>query len=414
MKSFFLLKFVILAAVAYQAFKCLYIFESGVAGMLMLATIRLKIKMRILTLTAIIFILIFTAKSEAQNITYNHIIDSTDSEVKLVMKLFEDYITSKSEYANENPFWNQQEQKQHKDYDFLESEFQPSLYMGFPVHVLSIKSKDNVFEIKAQFGMCQENQELYVLAIVNYYAKKENGKYKLYNALSINREKWNHRRVGYIDFYYPLYHKFNKTKAKKLNEFIGEISDNFDVKPIPIEYYFADDFDEVQELKGVDYYIGMGGEIKPSGRAGGDKVYSGGMEEYYPHEVFHVQIDAHYPDKYYWVSEGLATLLGGSRGKPLEWHLKRTNEYLERHPEVDLNNLLELVNLDEYTDYHYSLGGLIVKLIYEKGGWKMVKEFMRSGNSEENYYLAIEKHLGVKRDALNAYLRKKLKEQTNE
>src|SRR5690625_7698913 len=100
----------------------------------------------------------------------------------------------------------------------------------------------------------------------------------------------------------------------------------------------------------------MGGEIKPSGRAGGDKVYSGGMEEYYPHEVFHVQIDAHYPDKYYWVSEGLATLLGGSRGKPLEWHLKRTNEYLERHPEVDLNNLLELVNLDEYTDYHYSLG----------------------------------------------------------
>jgi len=367
--------------------------------------------MPILKLISIIFILSFTVRAEAQNITYNHIVDSTDSEVKLVMKVFENYIASNPEEQNENPFWNKQEQKDYKNYDFLESEFQPSLYMGFPIHVLSIKSKDSIYQIKAQFGMYQENKGPYVLAIVNYYAKKENGEYKLYNALTFNRKKWNHKKIGYIDFYYPLYHKFDKSKAKKLNEFIEEITNNFEVKPKPIEYYFADDFDEVQKLKGIDYYIGMGGEIKPSGKAGGDKVYSGGMEEYYPHEVFHVEIDDHYPDKYYWVSEGLATFLGGSRGKKLEWHLKRTNEYLAKHPEVDLNNLLELSTLDEYTDYHYSLGGLIVKLIYEKGGWEMVKKFMRSGNSKENYYIAIEKHLEVNRDNLNDYLRKKLKEE---
>lgn len=75
-------------------------------------------------------------------------------------------------------------------YDFLESEFQPSLYISFPVHVLSMKSNNGVCIIKAQFGYCKENGEPYILSIVNYYAKKENGIFKLYNALTFNKQKW--------------------------------------------------------------------------------------------------------------------------------------------------------------------------------------------------------------------------------
>jgi hypothetical protein len=37
--------------------------------------------------------------------------------------------------------------------------------------------------------------------------------------------------------------------------------------------------------------------------------------------------------------------------------------------------------MDEYTSYHYVLGGLIVKLIFEKGGWEMVKEFRVNGQN---------------------------------
>jgi hypothetical protein len=62
----------------------------------------------------------------------------------------------------------------------------------------------------------------------------------------------------------------------------------------------------------------------------------------------------------------LAPFLGGSRGKSLKWHLKRTNDSLRKHLEVDLNNLLSLVNLDEYTSYHYALGALIARWIYKK------------------------------------------------
>jgi len=367
----------------------------------MLATIRMK-KIQI------ILLLLFSISAFAQKVTYNHIVDSTDVETKEVMILFENYLASNHQNKEKNKFWNLEEQKEHRNFDFLESEFQPSLYMGFPVHILSMKFINEICQIKAQFSYCKEDGSPYVLAIVNYVAKKENGTFKLYNALSSNKQNWECTTVGIVDFYYPSYHKFNYEKAQKLNDFINVICKNFGVKPKPFEYYLADDYDEIQELKGFDYYIGMGGQSKPSGKATDDKVYCGGLGEYYPHEVFHVQIDEHFPNKHFWVSEGIATLLGGSRGKSLGCHIKRTNLYLQKHPEIDLNNMLKLTNLDSETSYHYVLGGLIAMKIKDKGGWSLLKEFMLSGGTDEDYYNAIEEHLRINKSELNNFIREQL------
>jgi hypothetical protein len=356
----------------------------------------------------ILFLLFLSASTFGQKVTYNHIVDSTNAETKEVMMLFENYLASNPQNKAENPFWNIEEKQKHKNYDFLESEFQPSLYMGFPVHVLSIKFQNGLCQIKAQFSYCKEDGSPYILAIANYFAKNEDGKFKLFNALTVNKQTWNSTTVGLVEFYYPSYHTFNSQKAQKLNDFIQETCMNFGVKPKPFEYYLADDYDEIQALKGLDYYIGMGGQSKPSGKATDDKVYCSGLGEYYPHEVFHVQIDEHFPNKHFWVSEGIATLIGGSRGKSLDWHLNRTNIYLQKHSEIDLNDMLKLTNLDSETSYHYALGGLIAKKILEKGGWKLLTEFMSSGKTNDDYYNAIEKYLGINKSELNDYVREQL------
>ncbi len=356
----------------------------------------------------IIVFLFFSIGAFGQKVTYNHIIDSKNVETKEVMELFENYLASSPEKKQRNPFWNLEEQEKHTNYDFLESEFQPSLYMGFPVQVLSIKFKNNICQIKAQFSYCKADGSPYVLAIVNYIAKKEHGKYKLYNVLTLNKQNWNLTTVGIVDFYYPKYHKFNYKKAQELNDFINVMCNNFGVKPKPFEYFIANDYDEIQELKGIDYYMGMGGHSKPTGKSTVDKVYCGGLGEYYIHEVFHVQIDEYFPNKHFWVSEGVATLLGGSRGQSLDWHIKRTNQYLKKHPEINLNNMLKLKNLDNLTAYHYVLGGLIAKKIVEKGGWSLLKKFMSSGKTDEDYYSAIHKYLGIEQSNLNEYLREQL------
>ncbi|WGH75036.1 hypothetical protein P8625_13280 [Tenacibaculum tangerinum] len=358
--------------------------------------------MKLLQTILIVFI---SLSAFGQKVTYNHGIDSTDVETKEVMMLFESYLASNPQKKATNSFWNSKEQQQHKSYDFLESEFQPSLYMGFPAHVLSIKFNNGICQIKVQYSYCKEDGSPYVLAIVNYIAKKKNGVFKLYNSLTINKKSWNCTTVGIVDFYYPKYHTFDYQKAQKLNNFINEICDNFGVQPKPFEYYLARDYDEIQKLKGIDYYIGMGGQSIPTGKASDDKVYCGGLGEYYPHEVFHVQLDENFPNKHFWVSEGIATLLGGSRGKSLDWHIKRVTNYLQEHREIDLSNMLKLINLDSETSYHYALGGLIAKKIMDKGGWGLLKEFMSSGTTDEDYYNAIKKYLGVHKSELNEYMR---------
>lgn len=355
----------------------------------------------------LISFLILGTNAYGQQVTYNHIVDSDDQDTIEVMALFENYLNAKYN-KQPNSSWNLKDQEKYKNYDFLEYEFHPSLYMGFPVHVLSIKFNKNSCEIKAQFSYCKDDGTPYILAIVNYLAKKEHGKYKLYNALNINKLDWNSTKVGFVDFYYPKYHKFDFEKAYNLNNFIRRTCKQFKVKPKAFEYYLADSYDEIQKLKGIDYYMGMGGKSFPKGFAGDNKVYCGGLGEYYTHEVFHVQIDKHYPNKHLWVSEGLATFVGGSRGKNLAWHIKRTNSYLQDHPEIDLNNMLELRNLDDQTTYHYVLGGLIAKKIMEKGGWDLIIEFMSSGKTDTDYYNAIQKYLGVKRSELNRFIREQL------
>lgn len=357
---------------------------------------------------SIVILLLFCIRAFGQIATYNHIVDTTDVKTKEVIELFENYLASNPKSNETNPYWNKEDQEMHRHFDFLESEFQPSLYMGLPVHVLSIKFNNDIGRIKAQFSYCKEDGSPYVLAIANYVTKKENGVFKLYNALSYNRQSWNHTTVGIVDFFYPTYHKFDYEKALELNEFIHETCNNFTVQPKPFEYYLADDYDEIQRLKGLDYYLGMGGQSTPRGKSTDDKVYCGGLGENYPHEVFHVLVDEYFPNKHFWVSEGIATLLGGSRGKSLDWHIKRTNHYLQEHPEIDLCNMLELTNLDSLTSYHYVLGGLVAKKIWDKGGWRLLREFLSSGKTDEDYYRAIEKYLGISKSELNDYIRKQL------
>ena len=346
----------------------------------------------------------------SQNITWQTYIDTSDAEIRNVIEVFTNYVHSSPDSLYDNPYWNESEKHEYTYFDFLEKEFQPSLFMGFPVHILSIKSKRGWYQIKAQFSYCGENGIPVVLCIVNYFARKDrNGDYKLWNALTLNRMNWEHTRSGYVDFYYPSYHRFDSLKAAKLNDFVIDICRNLDVEPFPFEYYMADDFDEIQQLRGIDYWMGMGGEIKPTGRSWYDKVYCSGMGENYFHEPYHILIDKYYPNKHYWISEGMATYLGGSRGRSMDWHIRRANNYLLEHPEINLNNMLELATIDQYTDYRYVLGGLICKNVYEKGGWEMIKDFMNSGKTDEDYYRAIEKYLGVKREDLDTYLRTELR-----
>ena len=47
-------------------------------------------------------------------------------------------------------------------------------------------------------------------------------------------------------------------------------------------------------------------------------------------------------------------------------------------------------------------------MIYEKKGYDGIFKLLSAGNSDEDFYKAIEKYFGVNRENLNTYLRKEI------
>lgn len=69
---------------------------------------------------------------------------------------------------------------------------------------------------------------------------------------------------------------------------------------------------------------------------------------------------------------------------------------------------LRTCTIDQYTDFRYVVGGLFVEMAEEKGGTEMIKQMLGAGRSDAELYGAVEKHLGVERANLNAYIRSRL------
>lgn len=367
----------------------------------------------IFILTSIL--LVVNGSLPAQQVITNFDIDTSWEGFSEVIHLWKQYLKAPDD-STASVYWNPSEIEKlgFEHYNIQNAEFTPVLRtMGrfYRSQILSIQQFEEGFKLKNQFYISR-GDTIETLAIVDIWAIHTSKGLKLSNAIFQNLKKgWNNKTVGYIHFHYPHYHSFNALLAEKQNTFITEkLPAIFGTEPDTVHFYFADTFEEIQQLKGFNYIVGLSGSVKPSGKAAHNNwCYSGGTGEYYPHELVHLFVDDLYPGKHAWTSEGLATYLGGSRGKSLDWHLIRTHTYLAAHPEIDLNTMLDLITLDEYTGYRYALGGFIIHQLYKKGGWEMVKEFMSPGSEDSDYYAKVEKHLGVKRSALNSYIRNQLK-----
>ncbi|MEZ0611435.1 hypothetical protein ACAW74_23185 [Fibrella sp. WM1] len=372
-----------------------------------------------LMLTLWVSLLVVCQSVAQSSISLHPLVDTTQSDIRQAVTLWTTYLRSRPDSLYDNPYWNDAEKQAAAAFggrfDLLEREFEPTLYRGYPVQILSVVNYNGLYQIKSLFGGNNpKGRSPNLVAITNVYARPgtadATAPWQLYNALPINRDKlWQGLRVGYVQYYFPRYHVFDKRKALQLNDFIEQLCRDFSVPPQAIEYYLADTAEELRQLRGIDYEATLSGASKPTGRAVDNRVFCSGLGEFYPHEVVHVLLNPHFPNQHPWVVEGVATWLGGSRGQPLSWHLHRTATYLTQHPELNLANLLTLRNLDEYTDYRYALGGLLCQLIHEKGDYPLLKQVMNAGRTDAVLYQAIDTYLGVPRPQLNTYLREKLR-----
>lgn len=365
-----------------------------------------------------LFILTISFNTTAQEISVNIGLDTINLERNIIVKLWSNYLKSNPDEINNNPYWLENDKIKYKSYDLLKSEgfLSPSLYyFQLKNKILSISKEEDYYIIKSAF-YSSETFDIY--AITNVVATKVNDKFYLTNYQPKLIKDWKTKTIGNITYlYYPEYN-FDEKKAEQANAYLNKMCSIFELNPKKINYFICRDCEDIFRVKGFDYVLSMGNQ-KECGffDAYNNIVYATALAgENHQHEITHF-INNYFPNANELLLTGLSAYWGENNshnGKPLLYSIKRVNEYLKNHPEIDLNKPNEFWKLDEETNPQYVIGALICDLAIEKDGIKMLKNILNKSKTDEELLNFIEKELKIKKGGLNNYLRKKIERISNE
>jgi len=361
-------------------------------------------------LFAVLFIL---ANDTHAQVYLNPGVDTTFVEVSTALHFFDSYLSSfkGKKLPAMSQYWAANELKQRTIPDqiiFAQGDF-PMYSQGYKPTILYMRPTENYVHIKAQFSMIN-NTNIMTVAIANYYVGFNAHRQPYFiNPMTWNLLTWRTKTIRNVTFYFPKYHKFKPKNADSLILQINLLEHIWDLKPIPVRYYMADDPDELYKLRGFDYALLMGNKLKPSGISDDkdNQVFCGGMGENYFHEVAHLYLNHLYPKSP--LQEGLVAFYAGSMGHSISWHLKRVNEYLQGHPNSDLSDIDNFWYTDPYTNPGSAIQGMICKIVYQKDGLNGLKHLMTYMTYKEIF----EKEFNVKHNEINTFLKNLINEQAN-
>ena len=248
-------------------------------------------------------------------------------------------------------------------------------------------------------------KESTIKAIYNIIAvKQSDGFYKFRSMLGERTANWHTTTVGTITYIYK--DKFDRELAEKSNQFNIDIAKKFNTKPISIIYYKCKNAIELFNIKGFDYNTMMYIDTTGARVEGDNTIFAANNSEWYPHEFvhFYTPTDVNSPFQRI-ISEGYATYLGGSGGKPIEEALKTTNNFYKKYPHRDiLTDLENEYRINGNMEVIYPIGRLICKLLDEKLGFEGIKQIF----NDTDFYKAIERSLGIKKENLSVFLKTEL------
>lgn len=158
-------------------------------------------------------------------------VDTSNTDVKAVLNLYENYINSQPDSIYDNPYWNSEEKTRYKDFDFSRINIyngisSSQLFRIYTPFVLSIEPIDEKFQIKVLYSNSATEPPYVgskVWCIHKLNAIREKGVWKLENALEEKTKYWKKKQVGFIEYVFPREHQFNIERANKALTFCKEI-----------------------------------------------------------------------------------------------------------------------------------------------------------------------------------------------
>lgn len=338
-------------------------------------------------------------------------VDTTNREVKEVALLWISYLNSKPDSLYDNPYWNNAEKLKFKSFDFsMEYLYQfasSQLLRYYKPTILSIEKEGDHYGIRTIFaaeGPQEGRRKSNPWCITKLYAIKDNGEWKLKNALPIITENWNKKTLGKITFIYPRHHKFNEDLATKADLFCDEISKEYKFSDWkPFDFYITHSGDELGKLLNFDFFFA--GYTVGIGMNGNRMLLSGLGSEYYPHEFIHLIIPK--KERHWIIEEGFATWKGGQGGKTFEESAKLLANELAKNDTIKFSDVLNKTWGWQYAAF-YTSGAVLCKAAYDKGGIVLVKKLLDIPPDNEKLLEVIGKLFEINKVDIDSFWRKEV------
>ena len=334
-----------------------------------------------------LFAAIYATTEQAKiDVTIHSRVDTTQSEIKEIAELWTDYLNSQPDNVRDNPHWNTAEKHKYRNVDFsipyLYQMPSTQLLEYYKPTILSIEKEGDYYGIRTIFaadGLEAEYRKSNPWCITKLYAVKENGKWKLINALPVITESWTKKKIGKITFIYQPTHDFNEELAEKASQFCDDITKEFQFPEWkPFDFYITKNGDELGKLLNFDFYFA--GYTTGIGMNDNRILLSGLGSEYYPHEFIHLIVPTF--ERHSLIEEGFATWKGGQGGKTFEESAKLFANELFKNDTVSFSDVLNKKWGWQYAAF-YTSGAILCDYAYDKGGVELVKELLNVPNDSD-------------------------------
>jgi hypothetical protein len=305
-------------------------------------------------------------------------VDTSTTDVGHIVRLVRAYLAKPDSSARSRGLWSTA-----TDFDRRVGDLTMEAYQGFPATVISVASDgpgDSVFVVRMLYAMADSaGREVSPLAMQRLYAVRESGApfgFKLSGALPRLTGWWEQHTKGRVTFWYAPNQHPNTGRISHTSRFVDSVATLFHVAPPKhLDLYVTGSMEEAQRATGLDFFPIASADQGRGGRAiGGGIVLSGNptLGEEYLHEVAHAILGPAFPSRNGLFNEGVATWLGGSRGRTTQEMYSRLHEIQLAHPAFTLGQVLTRdfpdASAEQLSEAFYATGALVVDAVYRRAG----------------------------------------------
>jgi len=333
-------------------------------------------------------------------------IDTTITEVGDIVRLVRAYLAKPDSSARSHGLWSTA-----TDFDRRVGDLTTEAYQGFPATIVSVASDgpgDSVYVVRVLYASADSTgRSISPLALQRLFAVRQSGTpfhFRLSGALPRLTREWDQRTSGRVTFWYAPGQKPNPAKISHASSFVDSVAALFQVPPPRhLDMYLGRSLEEVQRAVGLDFFPAASADRGRGGGAyaGRDIVLVGNpaLGETYLHELAHAVLSPTVPARNGLFNEGVATWLGGSRGRTPREVYARLREIQAGRPALTLGQVLARdipdAVAEEMTDAYYATGAVVVDAVYRRAGIAGLRALAQLSNDPKILLTVLPAQLGL-------------------